>query len=74
MFCAFDKTFKGERDMFKTSRRKLLKSILASFIALTSIRFIGVPKKVTLSVDKDGNAILHGADMFVDSQANAVVE
>jgi len=60
--------------MANTSRRKFLKCMLASFAALTSIRFIGIPKKVTLSVDKEGNAILHGADIFVDRQANAIVE
>lgn len=60
--------------MFNASRRRFLKSILASFVALTSIRFIGTASKVDLSVDENGNAMLRGVDMFVDSQENAILE
>ena len=60
--------------MASVSRRKFLKDLSASLAALACFSIFRTPKKVMLSVDKDGNATLIGAEMTVDEQAKATLK
>ena len=60
--------------MTNVSRRKFLKGLSASLAVLPFFSLFRAPKKVTLAVDKDGNATLIGAEMTVDEQAKATLK
>ena len=55
-------------------RRTFLKRLFAGCAAVTSWKFFGVPARVTLSVDKEGNATLLGAELTVDDRAKATIK
>lgn len=63
--------------MKNVSRRKFIKGVLvviALFPALKNIKSaVAVQKEAVLTVDKDGNAILHGRTLGVDKMNNATV-
>ena len=64
--------------MNTVSRRHFIKKVLAGLSALTSASiFASVPlqdKELTLNVDKNGNAILHGVSIVVDLNCNATLK
>ena len=60
--------------MVNVSRRKFLKRLSASLAALTCFSLFSKSKKVTLSVDEEGNATLIGAEISVDEQAKATLK
>lgn len=57
------------------SRRKFVKGALAVIALLPAAKIIkaapAVQKNAVLTVDKDGNAILHGMALVVDKKNNA---
>lgn len=64
--------------MKTVSRRNFIKKALAGITVLTSASiFASVPtqnKELTLSVDKDGNATLQGAEIAIDQNNNATLK
>lgn len=64
--------------MKTVSRRKFVKGALAVIALLPAARIIkaapAMQKDAVLTVDKDGNATLHGWKIAVDNQNNATVK
>ena len=61
------------------SRRKFLKIALSASALLNAACFFKLteekpkPREVVLTIDKDGNAKLHGIELVVDRRRNAIV-